>query len=184
MNGLRGFLCYEPQIVIMKKLSILIAGFAILLLTASSFADKRREASLGSQIPELVLSQNDSVMTLEALKGKWVVLSFWSASDAVSRVTRNEVNRFSNYMREHSKAENIEIVSVNFDRSESLMNEISRLDNLDDSSLQFHVSDSGQESEIRDAFCMNAGLRTFIINPEGVLVEADPTFERLCDVIG
>ena len=63
----------------MKKLSILIAGFAILLLTASSFADKRREASLGSQVPELVLTQNDSVMTLGDLKGKWVVLSFWSA---------------------------------------------------------------------------------------------------------
>lgn len=167
----------------MKKLSILIAGFAILLLTASSFADKRREASLGSQVPELVLTQNDSVMTLGDLKGKWVVLSFWSASDAVSRVARNEVNRFSNFMREQSKAEIFEIVSVNFDRSESLMNEISRLDNLG-SGLQFHVSDSSQESEIRNAFRMGAGLRTFIINPEGVLVEADPTFERLCNVVG
>ena len=104
----------------MKKLSIFISGFAILLLTASSFADKRREASLGSQVPELVLTQNDSVMTLGDLKGKWVVLSFWSASDAVSRVARNEVNRFSNFMREQSKAEIFEIVSVNFDRSEVL----------------------------------------------------------------
>ena len=79
----------------MKKLSILIAGLAIMLLSVSAFSDKRREAALGNQVPSLVLGESDSIVSLESLKGKWVILSFWSAADAFSRMSQNEVSRFS-----------------------------------------------------------------------------------------
>ncbi|MDE5942272.1 MAG: peroxiredoxin family protein [Muribaculaceae bacterium] len=179
----RGFLYYEPQNVIMKKLSIFIAGFATLLFSVSAFADKRQEASIGNVAPGLVLSNSDSVVSLESLKGKWVILSFWSSSDAVSRLARNEVKRFTDTLPEETMAERIEIVSVNFDRSEQLMNEIIRLDNLD-GAAQFHISDPEEESELRKSFRMAGGLRTFIINPEGVLVAADPSYEKLRNIVG
>ncbi len=76
----------------------------------------------------------------------------------------------------------IEFVSVNLDRSKRLMQEIVKLDNLDSDS-QFHISDPSEEIELRNAFRMNEGLRTFIINPEGVLVEADPTYESLRAIV-
>jgi peroxiredoxin len=180
--ALRGFLYYEPQFFIMKKLSIFIASFAILLLTASAFADKRFDASLGNESPEFVLSDSTSTISLNDLKGKWVVLSFWSASDAVSRVAVNEASRYNRSLSDVAKKQ-IEFVSVNFDRSERLMHEVVRLDNLN-SNLQFHLGDSNREMELRDMFNMHSGLRTFIINPEGTLVAADPSYERLKAIIG
>lgn len=179
---LRGFLYYEPQLLIMKKLSILIAGLAIMLLSVSAFSDKRREAALGNQVPSLVLGESDSIVSLESLKGKWVILSFWSAADAFSRMSQNEVSRFSKSLQDEDSAERIEFVSVNLDRSKRLMQEIVKLDNLDSDS-QFHISDPSEEIELRNAFRMNEGLRTFIINPEGVLVEADPTYESLRAIV-
>ena len=179
---LRGFLYYEPQFLIMKKLSILIAGLAIMLLSVSAFSDKRREAALGNQVPSLVLGESDSIVSLESLKGKWVILSFWSAADAFSRMSQNEVSRFSKSLQDVDSAERIEFVSVNLDRSKRLMQEIVKLDNLDSDS-QFHISDPSEEIELRNAFRMNEGLRTFIINPEGVLVEADPTYESLRAIV-
>ena len=179
---LRGFLYYEPQFLIMKKLSILIAGLAIMLLSVSAFSDKRREAALGNQVPSLVLGESDSIVSLESLKGKWVILSFWSAADAFSRMSQNEVSRFSKSLQDEDSAERIEFVSVNLDRSKRLMQEIVKLDNLDSDS-QFHISDPSEEIELRNAFRMNEGLRTFIINPEGVLVEADPTYESLRAIV-
>lgn len=179
---LRGFLYYEPQLLIMKKLSILIAGLAIMLLSVSAFSDKRREAALGNQVPSLVLGESDSIVSLESLKGKWVILSFWSAADAFSRMSQNEVSRFSKSLQDDDSAERIEFVSVNLDRSKRLMQEIVKLDNLDSDS-QFHISDPSEEIELRNAFRMNEGLRTFIINPEGVLVEADPTYESLRAIV-
>lgn len=179
---LRGFLYYEPQFLIMKKLSILIAGLAIMLLSVSAFSDKRREAALGNQVPSLVLGESDSIVSLESLKGKWVILSFWSAADAFSRMSQNEVSRFSKSLQDDDSAERIEFVSVNLDRSKRLMQEIVKLDNLDSDS-QFHISDPSEEIELRNAFRMNEGLRTFIINPEGVLVEADPTYESLRAIV-
>lgn len=167
----------------MKKLSILIAGFAIMLLSVSAFADKRREAAIGSQVPAVVLSGSDSTVSLESLKGKWVILSFWSAADAMSRMSQNEVSRFSKSLKDEGAAGNIEFVSVNFDRSERLMQEIVKLDNLESDS-QIHISDSSEEIELRNAFRMNEGLRTFIINPEGILVEADPSCESLRAIVG
>lgn len=179
---LRGFLYYEPQFLIMKKLSILIAGLAIMLLSVSAFSDKRREAALGNQVPSLVLGESDSIVSLESLKGKWVILSFWSAADAFSRMSQNEVSRFSKSLQDDDSAERIEFVSVNLDRSKRLMQEIVKLDNLDSDS-QLHISDPSEEIELRNAFRMNEGLRTFIINPEGVLVEADPTYESLRAIV-
>lgn len=166
----------------MKKLSIFIAGLAILFLSASAFADKRQEAALGNQVPELVLINNDSVLSLDSLKGKWVILSFWSASDALSRLSRNEVSRYVGSLQD-DMAENVEIVSVNFDRSEKLMDEIIRIDNLQ-GALQFHIADFDRENQLRQAFNMAGGLRTFIVNPEGVLVSADPSYENLATIIG
>ena len=77
----------------------------------------------------------------------------------------------------------VEVLSVNFDRSERLMDEIVRCDNLDPSS-QFHVGTSDDAAAIRDAFQLHNGLRTFIIDEQGKIICADPTEEQLLTVLG
>lgn len=167
----------------MKKLFALIAGFAILVLSTSAFVDKRQEAVLGEKAPALVVNRADSAISLESLKGNWVILSFWSAADAQSRMMQNDVAAYARTIVDPVKADGLEIVSVNFDRSARLMEEIVRIDNLD-ANTQFHIEDADEANSLRQAYRMNEGLRTFVINPKGELVAVDPTFADLQAIIG
>lgn len=167
----------------MKKLLVFIASFAILLVTASAFVDKRQEATLGEDAPALVVARGDSAVSLDAFKGCWVILSFWSAADAQSRMAQNDVTAFVRSFNNPAKADGLEVVSVNLDRSERLMNEIISIDNLDKNS-QFRIENASMVGTIRQAYRMEEGLRTFVINPEGLLIAVDPSIADLQSIIG
>ena len=171
----------------MKKLAISIASFVILLVATSAFVDKRGEAVLGEKAPSLILKNSaDSAMSLESLEGNWVVLSFWSSADAPSRMVCNRIASYISHLEPGKTGVVPQVVSVNVDRSERLMNEIIRIDGLDvfDENLQFHIEDAGVQRALRQAYSMNEGLRTFIIDPKGKLVAADPTVEDLRRIFG
>lgn len=177
-----GFLNYESQPFVMKKLLALIASFAIMLVTASAFVDKRQEASLGEGSPMLVVNSGDSLVSLDSFQGCWVILSFWSAADARSRMTQNDVAVFMRSHKLPAQAGKVEVVSVNLDRSERLMEEIVKIDNLDENS-QFRIDNASMAEYAIQAYRMNEGLRTFVINPEGKLVAADPSVDDLKRII-
>lgn len=183
----------------MKKTMILIAAFAILFTSLSAAVDDRRSASYGNEAPAVVVDRDGAPVALEALRGKWVVLSFWSSTDPESRLTQNRIASFANqsgeltgdngndaeiefrtpagvYTLGHDKK--VEVLSVNVDRSEALMNEIVKLDNLLESS-QTRVNSVQEINRLCQAFAMDNGLRTFIIDPDGKLAVADPTDEQL-----
>lgn len=180
---------------------ILIAAFAILFTSLSAAVDDRRVAAYGKEAPAVVVERNGARQALEALRGKWVVLSFWSTTDPVSRLTQNRIASIvKSATGDDSNGNNgndaeiefktpagvyslgnktkVEVLSVNFDQSEPLMNEIISLDNLLESS-QTRVKSKEEIKRLCDAFEMNSGLRSFIIDPEGKLVMADPDEETL-----
>jgi hypothetical protein len=190
------FLNYEPQQNIMKKTMILIAAFAILLTSISATVDERRVAAFGKEAPAVVAQRNGRVLTLDEMRGKWIVLSFWSSTDAMSLVTENRIAaivkssdkgtsngatgndaeiEFKTPAGVYSLGKNAkaEVLSVNVDSSERLMSEIIKIDNLLESS-QVHVNSAEEINRLRDAFKMNNGLRSFVIDPDGNLVMADP----------
>lgn len=193
---------YEPQQNVMKKTMILIAAFAILFTSLSAAVDDRRIASYGKEAPAVIVNRQGTPKTLEALRGKWVVLSFWSSTDPESRLTQNRIASIANRAGEpttdgsndaeiefrtpagvyHLGTEKkVEVLSVNLDRSESLMNGIVKLDNLLESS-QTRVNSAQEVNRLRQAFEMGNGLRTFIIDPEGKLAVADPTDAQLAQL--
>jgi hypothetical protein len=179
----------------MKKTMILIAAFAILLTSISAAVDERRVAVYGKEAPAVVVERNGVAQTLEEMRGKWVVLSFWSSTDALSLLTQNRIasivksgNRtttgtagndadveFQTPAGVYSlgKQTKVEVLSVNFDRSEPLMNEIVSIDNLL-KSTQTRVTSSQEINRLCNAFEMNNGLRTFVIDPKGNVAMADP----------
>lgn len=160
-----------------------IASFAVLLVSLSAAIDTRRNASIGSKAPSLTVERADSIVTLDGLQGKRVVLSFWSAADGESRLLQNKISAMvSSVADANPTAKNVEVLSVNLDRSERLMREIVRLDNLDNDS-QFFAGNSGYASQIRDAYEMKNGLRTFIIDEEGRIEKVDPTEDELIQVL-
>ncbi|MDE5625656.1 MAG: hypothetical protein K2I61_04965 [Muribaculaceae bacterium] len=185
----------------MKKTMILIAAFAILFTSLSAAVDDRRVAAYGKEAPAVVVERHGASQALEAMRGKWVVLSFWSTTDPVSRLTQNKIasivksgngdnsdgNRGDDAEIEFKtpagvyslgNKTKVEVLSVNFDQSEPLMNEIVSIDNLLESS-QTRVKSKEEIKRLCDAFEMNNGLRAFIIDPEGKLVMADPDEDTL-----
>lgn len=180
---------------------ILIAAFTILITSLSAAVDTRREAVFGQEAPTVIVQRQGTVQALESLRGKWVVLSFWSTTDPMSRLTQNRIAsivKSQPAMDTASEKSNdaeiefrtpagtyqidsrteVEVLSVNFDRSEPLMNEIVKLDNLLEST-QSRVVSPQDIRHLCEAFRMDNGLRAFIINTQGEIVMADPDEDAL-----
>lgn len=165
----------------MKKTMLCIVSFALLLVSLSASVDKGRDARIGHDAPTLVVERADSAASLQELRGKRVILSFWSAADAQSRLEQHRIAQL--VKNSASRHKDFEVLSVNFDRSTRLMNEIIKSDNLDKSS-QYHVGNAEQATAVAEAFQLQNGLRTFIIDERGRVTCADPTEEQLLEVIG
>lgn len=189
----------------MKKTMILIAAFAILFTSVSAAVDERRVASFGKESPAVVVENNGMKSSLESFRGKWVVLSFWSSTDAQSRLTQNKIASLAKSADaslsngERSNDDEIEfrtpagvfhlgastqteVLSVNLDSSASMMNEIIKLDNLPPTA-RARINSENEAMRLREAFEMVDGLRTFIIDPAGRLVMADPSDEALSKLL-
>lgn len=189
-----GNLNYEPQQNVMKKTMILIAGLVVLFTSVSAAVDDHRTARFGEETPAVVVEQQGSRISLDAYRGKWVVLSFWASTDPVSRMDQTRMvsmvsddstacDKSGNdaEIEFHTSAGNytlgnntqVEVLSVNLDKSPEMMAETVRLDNLQ-GSTQSRVASAADAERICKAFAMEKGLRTFVIDPEGRLVMADP----------
>lgn len=165
----------------MKKTIMLIAGIVVLLLFSSAFRGGIAPLA-GSIAPSVVVKNQDSEFMLDKLRGKYVMLSFWSSSDAGSRLRCNELNSFvKSFNESNSKEEQICFMSVNFDRSERLFNEIMRRDNLDAYS-QFYVS-GHNASKIKRDYGLEKGFKTFLVDPSGVIVAVNPKIEDLTKIL-
>lgn len=154
----------------MKKITLFIAAIALVLITSASFSP-RQAIAIGKNMPATTIEQADYAMNLSTLHGKWIILSFWSAADAPSRVAASQTFKCADSL--HSQNIDIDFISVNFDRSELLMHEIAAIDGI--GGTMFHIGDTEKSVQLRRNFCMNQGLRTFLINPAGQLEAVDPS---------
>lgn len=172
-----GSLICELQSNVMKNLKIIFAALALLMIATSAFTDKNMEAAIGQKAPALVLANDSTSVALDHFKGQWVILSFWSASDAHSRIASRSLLSMANDTT-HTKGDaDVTFISVNLDRSEQLMHEIMKIDGIDtDSSATFHLNPADDNTEqICRSWAMTKGLRTFVINPKGEIEAVDPT---------
>lgn len=165
----------------MHKITTFIAAMAILITSLSAAVDSSRVASLGKEAPEIMAQRADSTLSLQSLRGKWVILSFWSATDAQSRLDQHRIAQLSSdpsdsTVSDRSNADsNVEVVCVNLDNNEGLTTQTIRLDNLD-ASTQWCVNNPADIKRLQQAYALDGSpSRTFVIDPEGRLHQADPT---------
>ena len=156
----------------MKKFTLIIAAIVIALVATSSLSNPNAALEIGKQMPQTDIKAADDAMNLSTLHGKWVILSFWSAADAQSRIAASQ-----SYKNAENLNADINFISVNFDRSEALMNEIAQIDGIGGTLL--HITDTDSALQLRRKFSMNSGLRTFLIDPEGQLTAVDPSPEQI-----
>ena len=157
---------------------IFIVFFVVLLISVSAHTDKVIDANNGYIAPSLTLDYEKETLSLEELKGKYVLLSFWSSTDAISRVACNEYTSFSKRV---NAEEQFCLLSVNFDQNSGLFREIVRRDNLNTKS-QFNVQ--GDEArKIKEQFHLEDGYNSLLIDPTGRIISTDPSTSTLKKIL-
>lgn len=153
---------------------------AILLFSLTSFIDKGRPTSglsVGNVAPDFSLG-NDKKKCLEALKGNYVLLSFWASYDASAR-TSNTL--FDHALKDLSQNQHVEMVSVSFDEYPSIFNETIKQDQLESSHC--YVDISGEASNLFDIYHLNRGFSNYLLDKEGIIIAKNITVDQLSDYI-
>lgn len=159
----------------MKKAILFIASFFVLIVSLSAFTDRATAPVQGYNAPDIILSQNGSQTPLSAFMGKYVLLNFWTASDAESRLKNNMYDNFA------SGKDNLKLVSVNLDNSDALYREIIKLDRLNPNS-QYHAEGS-QATKIQQLYQLNGMLNSFLIDLQGRILTVNPDSQFLSDIL-
>lgn len=161
----------------MKKTALLFVIFLGVLLCAVGYSDTLNRTSVGHEAPALSLSRGDSAVSLEDLRGHYVLLNFWSSTDALSR--RN-ANLYTAWKR-HNPGTNLELLGVNFDKSPALFREIARRDSLIPET-QFHVAGDTARA-VSDIYGLRGGYGSLLIGPDGDIVLHNPTDAQLSAIL-
>ena len=110
----------------MRNTLMLILIFGVMAVFGSRMIGVQSQPERGEMAPDFAVTRNDSTVSLHDLRGKYVLVDFWSSADANSRLKSNEYNTLR-----VTDTGRLKRVSVNFDRSEELFNEIVTRDHLD-----------------------------------------------------
>lgn len=143
------------------KVAGILAGVVGLTLLTSAVSTRNVPLEVGNQAPEISLSNSDgSTKVLSELKGKEVILNFWSVNDAESRISNVRLARDA----ERSGAE---YFGICIDADRQLAEEVMKADRV--SVDQLYFADKQVEKEYRLA----KGTRTVKIDPYGIVAAID-----------
>ena len=141
----------------MRKTLFVVLGLMITVVLASAFNSSPSEPRIGFQAPNFTVTNGDTTLSLQDLRGKYVKLTFWSSTNAQSRIALQNADADDDMVS----------IAVNLDPSEGVFNEICKLDGLR-SDTQFHVSHAS--SDILKSWQQGDELSTFVIDPQGIIV--------------
>lgn len=161
----------------MKKTIIALGCFLMMMLVATSHSHRDIGYGEGNIAPTFALQDDSDSVSLGNLRGRHVLLTFWSSADAKSRINNKMYNT---YLQRNPKIP-LTWLSINYDRNEALFREIAKLDNI-----QFgrHIYDRlGKESDIYGQFHLNNGYKSILIDPSGKIVAVNPGTQRLQEIL-
>lgn len=131
---------------------------------------------VGEEAPLLTLSSESETPRLQSLKGKYVVLNFWSASDPESRINNKRLADLTSTL----PSSQIQFVSICTDNDPSLQMEIMNADGIP---ANIHsLSSSELMPEVMEEYQIQSGCRSFLINPFGNLQAISPSSELIKSV--
>ncbi len=158
----------------MKKTMSYIAFFVVMVLLISAYSQRVVKSEKGYTAPEIEALDNDSAhISLNSLRGKYVLVNFWDSNNAVSRIAAGEYDRFSKDLNDNS----FRLFSVNTDENKKLFREIVKKDNLDEST-QFHI-DEAKAKNLRADYRLEQGFSSYLVDPQGKIVAVNPSVKTL-----
>ncbi len=161
----------------MKKTKSVIGMLALVLLFSSAFNPVETGLKEGEHAPMLQLQNAEGPVSLQSLKGQYVLLNFWAGYDAPSRM---ENIRFAREI-DKNRIENISLVSVSFDTNRKVFEEIVKRDRLD-TATQFYDKDVSSSNTFDD-YRLSKGFASYLISPEGVIIAKNPNPDQLTKLI-
>lgn len=156
-----------------KTLSILALTF-ILIVSLSAHTSRVIAPKTGYTVPTLSIESNDSIISLSDYKGKYLLLTFWSSTDAPSRI------RCKEYESLNIVSAKMDRLALNVDENQRLFQEIVANDNLNPK-FQLSVPESQKAAVIAD-FGLNDGLNSFLIDPQGRIIAINPSTEMIASI--
>ncbi len=157
----------------MKKTFLIAALFIGVLLFAGGYAESRHSSPVGLKAPALAIEEADSMINLDRLRGDYVLLTFWTSTDAPSR---QAANLYTAWERRNPDSD-VKIIGLNFDDSQALFQEIVRRDSLENDQ-HFHIS--GERAKLlSDRYGLDQGYGSVLIDPEGKIMAYNPSPEEL-----
>ncbi len=155
----------------------IVVLFALFLITVSAHTPKAVDASEGYAAPYFSLEQNDTSVSLDDMKGKYLLLTFWASKDAASRIMCQEYASFART----NQNEQFSHVAVNFDRSERLFQEIVKRDNLY-AEAQYYAHGE-KAAQLLSSYHLEDGFKTYLIDPQGRVVAKNPSTSHLTQIL-
>jgi len=152
--------------------------FVVLIISSLiSFVDKDKPTgglNVGDVAPDFTIktTRNGQQFDLNALKGKYVLLSFWASYDAQSRMENVKLNNAL-----HSISKNVRMVSVSFDEYQSIFKETIRQDQIVTPTC--FVETKGEASGIFKAYRLNRGFKNYLLDENGVIIAKDISASQL-----
>lgn len=160
------------------KQTILLGALLLGLIIASAgVGSQPRDTAVGKMAPVVQLDRVQSAINADELKGKYVLITFWSSSDAASR---ESCNRYNAWFNAHHPS-NARMVGINFDDSPELFREIVRRDSLNNAD-QYCVSRPEAEAIYR-TYHLENGFGSLLVSPQGRIVCHNPESEQLSEFL-
>ena len=152
----------------MKKFLYAFSVVAAVLLFSSAYSPQNAGTRVGSDAAGFAVTNDSNAISLQSLRGSYVLISFWSSTDANSRIANKMYNDFA-------LNDNVQLnyVAVNFDPSENVFDEITNIDKLH-KPAQFHVN-NGEKSVFFEKYRLDEGYKSYLVNPDGVIIAENPT---------
>lgn len=159
----------------MKRALAYIAFFVVLGLLIAAYSERVVKADEGFTAPPIegLTRADSSTVSLEGLRGMYVLVNFWNSDNAVSRIAAGEYDRFAR--SETSKP--LCLLSVNTDVNPQLFREIVRRDHLDEAT-QFHIADAEMRHRLAP-YRLDRGYSSYLVDPQGKIVAVNPSVPAL-----
>ncbi len=160
------------------KACVLFVPVAILFLSAGTkkagLTEGYRKGDLAPRIESL---ENSSDIDFRNCSERYTLVNFWAAYDAESRL-RN-IRLWNNLSTLDSTR--IDMYSVSVDENVSVFTETLKADQLESTNQLYDTR--GKKSLLYKKYGLKKGLRNFLIDHRGVIIEVNLTPEKLAEIV-